>query len=481
MSNNRLSRIGSLAMIVVAALIMAGCGSPTATPAPTSVPAAATIAATSAATTASVSAATMAATSAATMAATSASTSAATMAPTMAALGTASSIQTSGLTKIRLQSKWVVQAQFAGYYEAVTKGYFKDMGLDVTILPGGPDITPETVVASGAAEFGLDWLPSLLNSREQGTKLVNVAQIFARSGMREVSFVDKNIKAVTDLKAKKVGVWLGGNEFELFSALVKNKLDPQNPRDVTIVKQPFDMTLLLSGEVDAAAAMTYNEYAQVLESINPKTGKLYQPSDLNVLNFNDVGTGMLQDGIFANADWLAQKGNEDVAVKFIAASLKGWVYCRDNPTECVKTVLDQGPTLGAGHQTWQMNEVNKLIWPNKLGIGLMDADLYAQTVTVATAGKVITKAPDKDAYRTDLAQKAIKMLTDAGVDVLGSGFTPMNVILTEGGKTAQVAPAGAATTPATMAATMAMPATMAATTAATMSATMAATLAATPK
>ncbi len=353
------------------------------------------------------------------------------------------------MPKIRLQSKWVVQAQFAGYYEAVAKGYYKDMGLDVSILPGGPDITPEQVVASGGAEFGIDWLPSLLNSREQGAKLVNVAQVYARSGMREISFADKNLKTAADLKGKKVGVWLGGNEFELFAALVKNKLDPENPSDVTIVKQPFDMTLLLSGEVDAAAAMTYNEYAQVLESMNPKTGKLYQPSDLNVIDFNVEGTAMLQDGIFANADWLAKEGNADVAVKFIAASLKGWIYCRDNQAECVKTVLDQGPTLGAGHQTWQMNEVNKLIWPNKLGVGLMDADAFKQTADISLKYKVITKDPGKDAYRTDLAEKAIKMLTDAKLDVFGKDFKPLMVTLTEGGKTAKVDPMMDATPAAT--------------------------------
>src|SRR5450432_847963 len=340
--------------------------------------------------------------------------------------------------KIRLQSKWVVQAQFAGYYEAVAKGYYKDAGLDVSILPGGPDITPEQVVASGGAEFGIDWLPSLLNSREQGANLVNVAQVYARSGMREISFTDKSIKTSTDLKGKKVGVWLGGNEFELFAALVKNKLDPQNPSDVTIIKQPFDMTLLLSGDVDAAAAMTYNEYAQVLEAVNKATGKTYSASDLNAIDFNTEGTAMLEDGVFANADWLAKTGNEDIAVKFIAASLKGWIYCRDNMADCVKTVLDQGPTLGQGHQTWQMNEVNKLIWPNTLGIGLMDPTAYQQTADISLKYKVITKAPDKAAYRTDLAEKAVKMLTDAKIDVTGASFQPAVVTLSAGGDTAQV-------------------------------------------
>lgn len=359
----------------------------------------------------------------------------------------AGTAQAQDLPKIRLQSKWVVQAQFAGYYEAAGKGYYKDAGLDVTILPGGPNIAPEQVVASGGAEFGLDWLPSLLSSREHGAKLVNVAQVFGRSGMREISFTDKNIKSVSDLKGKTVGVWTGGNEFELYAALVKNNMDPKNASDVNIQAQPFDMNDLLGGHFDAAAAMTYNEYAQVLEANNPKTNKPYTPDDLNVIDFNQVGTAMLEDGMFANADWLAKSGNEDIAVKFIAASLKGWIYCRDNMADCVKTVIDQGPTLGQGHQTWQMNEINKLIWPNKLGIGLMDPATFQQTADIALKYQVITKAPDKDAYRTDLAEKAVKTLTDAGLDVNGANFQPAVVTLADGGKSATVQMA------ATMAAT----------------------------
>src|SRR5712691_13410581 len=79
------------------------------------------------------------------------------------------------LTKVTLQLKWVTQAQFAGYYAAAAKGYYRQAGLDVKIKVGGPDITPEQVVAGGQAEFGLDWLPSLLSARDKGTKLVNIA------------------------------------------------------------------------------------------------------------------------------------------------------------------------------------------------------------------------------------------------------------------------------------------------------------------
>jgi NitT/TauT family transport system substrate-binding protein len=248
--------------------------------------------------------------------------------------------------EVTLQLKWVTQAQFAGYYAADAQGYYDDEGLDVELKVGGPDITPEQVVASGQAEFGIDWLPALLAARDQGGDLVNIAQVFARSGMTEVTHKDSGITDVAGLRGKKVGVWCCGNENELLAALVKNGMDPK--KDVQIVNQPFDMSLFLNRTVDAAAAMTYNELAQVLETKNPKTGKLYTLDDLNVITMEDAGTAMLEDGIFVQGEWISDPKNQDIATRFLKASLKGWVYCRDNPDDCVKTVLDNGPTLGEG-------------------------------------------------------------------------------------------------------------------------------------
>src|SRR5881628_4115822 len=198
--------------------------------------------------------------------------------------------------------------------------------LDVTIRPGGPDIVPEQVVAGGGAQFGIDWLPSLLSARDQGAPLVNIGQVFAYSGMREIAFKSSGIKGAGDLKGRRVAVWFGGNEFELLATLEKYKIDRN--KDVTLVPQPFDMNLLLQKKVDAAAAMTYNEYKQVLDAG-------VKPDDLVVIDFNKEGTAMLEDGIFAKADWISDAKNRDVAARFVRASLKGWEFCRDKPAECV--------------------------------------------------------------------------------------------------------------------------------------------------
>jgi NitT/TauT family transport system substrate-binding protein len=338
------------------------------------------------------------------------------------------------LTNVTLQLKWVTQAQFAGYYAAAAQGYYKDAGLNVTIKVGGPNITPETVVAGGGADLGLDWLPNLFATDEKGGNLVSVAQVFARSGMTEITWKSSGIDTIAKMRGKKVGVWCCGNQPELFAALTKNGINPNNPKDVTIFNQPFDMTAFLSHQIDAAAAMTYNELAQVLETKNPKTGKLYQLSDLNVFKMADVGTGMLEDDIFTTSKWLASKANQDTLVKFLKASFQGWIYCRDHQAACVDIVLKNGPTLGRGHQTWQMNEINKLIWPNPSGIGVVPQSAVAKTATIARTYGVIKKPPAASEVNYTWARQAQAELKAEGIDITGKGWKPAVVAVTPGGK-----------------------------------------------
>jgi len=330
------------------------------------------------------------------------------------------------LTPINLQLQWVTQSQFAGYFAAVDQGFYEDEGLDVTILEGAVDIVPQQVVASGQAQFGLAWVPKALVSNEEGAGLVNIGQVFQRSGTLEVSWADSGITEPGDWAGKTVGTWGFGNEFELTAAISRFGV-----ADVNLIQQPFDMSLLLNREVDASQAMTYNEYAQVLEAVNPDTGALYLPSDLNVIDFNDVGTAMLQDAIWVGSDWLAD--NEATAEAFLRATFRGWIFCRDNFDACVDIVLANGPALGASHQAWQLNEINKLIWPSPAGIGVVDQGLWDQTIDIATSEGVISSDPGSGAFRTDLATAANQALNLEGLDVEGNGYAPISVTLNEGG------------------------------------------------
>jgi NitT/TauT family transport system substrate-binding protein len=338
-----------------------------------------------------------------------------------------------GLDKVTVQLKWVTQAQFAGYYAALDQGFYEDAGLDVTILPGGPDITPAQVVAGGQAEFGIDWLPSLLAQRDQGVGLVDIGQVFTRPGITEITWKDTGITSFDQMDGKRVGVWCCGNQYPIFAALVKAGLDPQS--DVSIVDQPFDMNLFLNREVDAASAMTYNELAQVLEVVGDNGEfPVYTLDDLNVIKLSDIGTGTLEDLVFVEADWLAEEGNEDIAQRFLKATFQGWIFCRDNVEECLGIVLANGPTLGEGHQRWQLNEINALIWPAPLGIGVMDPELFQTTADISLEYEVIQNPASEDAYRTDLAEAAVAELEDEGVDVFGNDYQKLEVEVTPQGE-----------------------------------------------
>ena len=338
-----------------------------------------------------------------------------------------------GPVAVRFQLQWTPQAQFAGYFAARDLGYYEEAGLEVEMLDGGPTIAPQQIVAPEfGPEFGEAWVPKVLVANEEGADLVNIAQVFQRSGTLEVSWKETGIESPEDWAGKKIGAWGFGNEYEVLAAARKAGLADT---DWTRVTQDFNMELLLNREVDAAEAMTYNELAQVLEVENPDTGELYSLDDLNITDFNEYGTAMLQDHVIARQSWLAEEtngvSNEQIAVCFLRASFQGWMYCRDNPDECVQIVLDTGTILGEGHQRWQMNEINALIWPSPDGIGILDEALWQQTVDISKQFEILTEDPADWAFRTDLAQAALDGIDG---DVNGADFEKEVVEVTPGGE-----------------------------------------------
>jgi NitT/TauT family transport system substrate-binding protein len=341
------------------------------------------------------------------------------------------------LTPVKLQLQWLTQAQFAGYYAAAAEGYYEDEGLDVEIIQGGGDIVPQDALANGDVDYAISWVPKVLGSIENGANITDVAQIFERSATLQVSFKDQDITSAADLAGKTIGSWGYGNEWELYAGLNKAGVTD----DVTVVSQNFDMNALLSGDIDAAQAMTYNEYAQLLETENPDTGELYEASDFNVIDWNEEGTSMLQDAIWADTERLDDADYAETTVKFIKASIKGWVFARDNAQDAADAVTAAGSTLGLSHQLWMTNEVNKLIWPSTSGgIGMIDTEAWDSTVAMAletsneTGATIITEEPPATAYSNEFVEKALAELKDEGVDVEGADFEPLTVELKAGGE-----------------------------------------------
>src|SRR5208337_3390603 len=220
---------------------------------------------------------------------------------TMAAAGLAFGLSLAtahAADKVTIQLKWVAQAQFAGYFVAKEKGYYKDADLDVTINPGGPDTAPEQVIAGGGADVIIDWMPGALAAREKGVPLVNIAQPFKKSGLELTCRADTGIKTPADLKGKTIGVWFFGNEYPFLSWMSKLGFKTDgSPGGVKMLKQGFNVDPLLQKQAECISTMTYNEYWQVIDAG-------YKPDQLVVLKYEDQGVATLEDGLYVMEDKL---------------------------------------------------------------------------------------------------------------------------------------------------------------------------------
>ena len=306
---------------------------------------------------------------------------------------------------VTLQLKWVTQAQFAGYYVALDKGYYEEEGLNVTIKPGGPDVAPAQVIAGGGADVVLDWMPSALASREKGLDLVNIAQPFKSSGMMLTCRKDSGIASPADFKGKTLGVWFGGNEYPFLSWMSKLGLSTDGGEDgVTVLKQGFNVDPLLQKQAACISTMTYNEYHQILEAG-------IAPEELVTFNYLDMGFGMLEDGLYVLEDRLKDPAFQDEMVRFVRASMKGWKYAEEHPEEAAEIVLDFDSS-GAqtySHQFYMVGEVAKLTAGSN---GALDQADYEQTVktllsAVSAENPAITKAPE-GAYTLEITDAALK-------------------------------------------------------------------------
>jgi len=289
----------------------------------------------------------------------------------------------SALDKVTLQLKWLPQSQFMGYYVAAAKGYYKDEGLDVTLLPGGPDIIPEQQVFNGVADIGVTWVSSFLKYQEKGWGFLEVAQPFQKSAMLLVSKAATGIKTPKDLVGKKVGSWFGGNEYELYALMEAAGINKD--KDLKLIQQDFTMDQVKKGDVDAASAMIYNEYGLLLESG-------IKPADLNVLDMNAYGVAMLEDNLFVTGKWA--KANGDKLVKFLKASIKGWADAVKDPEGAGKIVFDADKSVSLPHQVYMAKEVAKLVAPagfDPAKIGWIDPKAFQQTADFALKYGLLTK------------------------------------------------------------------------------------------
>jgi len=304
------------------------------------------------------------------------------------ALGAAGTAQAAD--EVRLQLQWVTQAQFAGYYVALDKGFYSEEDLDVTILPGGPDIAPPQVLAGGGADVMLNWMPSALAAREKGLPVVNIAQPFKSSGLMLTCWKDTGITSPADFKGKTIGVWFYGNEYPFLSWMSKEGISTDGGDDgVTVLKQGFNVDPLLQRQADCISTMTYNEYGQVLDAG-------VSEDELVTFKYEDQGVATLEDGIYALESNLEDPEFQAKMVRFVRASMKGWKYAEANPSEAADIVLDNDAS-GAqteAHQQRMMAEIAKLTAGSNGALDPADFDRTVATLLGGGSDPVITMAPE---------------------------------------------------------------------------------------
>jgi len=294
--------------------------------------------------------------------------------------------------QLRLQLKWVPQAQFAGYFVAEAKGFYDEENLDVTILPGGPNIAPEQVIAGGGADVIVDWMGGALAAREKGVPLVNIAQPFKRSGLMLICPKEHNINSVADFRGKTVGVWFFGNEYPFFAWMNKESLSTEGGAEgVTVLQQSFDVQPMIQNQAQCIHVMTYNEFGQALDAG-------YTPEDLTIFNYTELGNDLLEDGLYVMEDTLSDPAKVDAYTRFVRASMKGWQYALENPEEAAQIVVDSDETGAATleHQTYMMGEVAKLVDPNDPAL---DLATYERTAKALLDQDIIQNEPS-GAYTT---------------------------------------------------------------------------------
>jgi NitT/TauT family transport system substrate-binding protein len=316
----------------------------------------------------------------------------------MTACSVGSSTPTSSsLEPITLQLQWVTQAQFAGYYVALDKGWYREEGIDLTIKPGGPDILPADAVVAGTADFGTGLLADIIVAIQQGTPLISIGQIQQTNGLLLIAKKSSNIEQPQDFVGKRVGVWMGSWEAQFDALVAKENIIPQ---DFELVSQGFSMDPFLAGDLDVASAMIYNEYHVVLESG-------LSPEEINIIDYADYGLDFPGDVLFTSRELVRQ--HPDLVVGMLRATLRGWQYAIDHPQEAVDIVLkyDESGVQTRDHQLSMMNEIAKLVQVTVRPLGYTDQADVRRIIDTLQSYKILD-GPVKleDVYTNDFWDQA---------------------------------------------------------------------------
>lgn len=258
-------------------------------------------------------------------------------------------VQAETLKKVTFLPQWFPQAQFAGYYVAWEKGFYRKHGLDVTLLRGGPEKPVCPTLIRGEADFGTLFLAEAIQQRSRGVNLVNVGQIVQRTGFMLVAKKSSGIHSTRDLQGKKVSLW---DDFKVQPLAFFRK----NDLTVRVIPQTYTLNLFLRGGVDVASAMRYNEYHSILNAGLNEDELTTFPFDGQDLNFPEDGIYCLEE------TW---ERDPDAACRFVQASIEGWRYAFAHPQEALDIVMkfvnEAKINTSRNHQKWMLEKMKDLI------------------------------------------------------------------------------------------------------------------------
>jgi NitT/TauT family transport system substrate-binding protein len=295
------------------------------------------------------------------------------------------------IERVSLQLQWVTQAQFAGYYVALDKGWYLEEGIELTIVPGAPDVSAIDLVLSESRQFGTSLLADLAVQVQQGRPLKSVAQIQQKNGLLLVARKGSGIERPQDFRGKRVGVWLGNWQAQFDSLMANAGI---NREEFELVSQGYSMAPFLNGELDVASAMIYNEYYSVLESG-------VSADELLIIDYADYGLGFPGDALFTSLRMIEQK--PDLVAKMVRASLRGWKFAIENPEEAVEIVLkyDDTQMQTQQHQMSMMLEIAKLVVIGDHPIGQTDEVAAASMLTTLLQYGILTSPVDPQSLYTN--------------------------------------------------------------------------------
>jgi NitT/TauT family transport system substrate-binding protein len=282
------------------------------------------------------------------------------------------------IQKVRFQTQWLPQAQFAGVYIAYEKGFYKDYGIEVEILSGGPEQSSTSALRNNKADIVSMFLTTALREVDQGQKITNIAQLSQKSSLLFVAKKSSGIKRLQDLNGKKIGLWV--NDFKEPSLILLRKYKIK----AEIVPISWTTNVLAQDVVDVMNMMYYNEYDVFVNSG-------YDPSELTVFPLAEHGVNIPEDGLYCHSEYYEQ--NKELCTNFAEATLDGWIYALNHEEEALNIVLKylRAAHLPANipHQKWMLRKVREAVLLNPAKYGILTPEDYKASVEMMKDSGII--------------------------------------------------------------------------------------------